>query len=281
MRRNANDARPASSPRRTANRTVLNAIAILLAASTVTACADRSIKTGSINPAAGHKPVEQMTAVELEQAIDSYSKAYERNPKDKQVAMAFASVLRMNERNDQALAVMRKAAIDHSKDKDVLAAYGKALASAGQFTQALDAIQRAQDPTQPDWRLLSAEGAIYDQTERPKLARQLYEKALTLKPGEPTILSNLGMSHLLEGNLGQAENYLRQASQSPQADSRVRQNLALVVGLQGRFDEAEQIARRELSPDQAEANVAYLRSMLSQQNAWNMIKQEDKKKARQ
>ena len=61
----------------------------------------------------------------------------------------------------------------------------------------------------------------------------------------------------------------------PGADSRVRQNLALVVGLQGRFKEAEQIAKAELSKDQAEANVAYLRSMLAQQNAW--AKLNDKK----
>ena len=97
-----------------------------------------------------------------------------------------------------------------------------------------------------------------------------------MKPGEPSILSNLGMSHLLEGDLKTAENYMRQAVETQGADSRVRQNLALVVGLQGRFKEAEEIASRELSPDQAQANVAYLRTMLSQQNAWSQLEQEEK-----
>ena len=69
---------------------------------------------------------------------------------------------------------------------------------------------------------------------------------------------------------------MRSAAQQPGADSRVRQNLALVVGLQGRFEEAEKIASAELSPDQAQANVTYLRSMLAQQNAWNQLKDEDK-----
>jgi Flp pilus assembly protein TadD len=45
----------------------------------------------------------------------------------------------------------------------------------------------------------------------------------------------------------------------------VRQNLALVVGLQGRFQEAETIARADLPPDEAAANVAYLRQMLAEQ----------------
>jgi Flp pilus assembly protein TadD len=48
----------------------------------------------------------------------------------------------------------------------------------------------------------------------------------------------------------------------------VRQNLALVVGLQGRFSEAESIAQADLPSDEAAANVAYLRQMLAQQNGW-------------
>jgi Flp pilus assembly protein TadD len=50
-----------------------------------------------------------------------------------------------------------------------------------------------------------------------------------------------------------------------------------VVGLQGRFQEAEQIASSELSAEQAKANVSYLRAMLSQQNAWNKLKDSDRK----
>jgi Flp pilus assembly protein TadD len=40
-------------------------------------------------------------------------------------------------------------------------------------------------------------------------------------------------------------------------------SLALVVGLQGRLAEAETIARAELPPEEAAANVAYLRQMLA------------------
>jgi Flp pilus assembly protein TadD len=168
--------------------------------------------------------------------------------------------------------------IDYPRDRKVLAAYGKSLASIGQFEPALDAIRRAQTPEYPDWKLISAEGAILDQVGNKDQARELYRKALDLKPNEPTVLSNLGMSYVLGGDLKMAETYLRTASEQPGADSRVRQNLALVVGLQGRFDEAEQIATRELSADQAQANMAYLRSMMSQQNAWNQLKAEDKEK---
>jgi Flp pilus assembly protein TadD len=49
-----------------------------------------------------------------------------------------------------------------------------------------------------------------------------------------------------------------------------------VVGLQGRFSEAETIARKELSQSQADTNVTYLRSMLSQQNSWAKLADKDK-----
>jgi Flp pilus assembly protein TadD len=71
---------------------------------------------------------------------------------------------------------------------------------------------------------------------------------------------------MLSKNLPKAEEALRQAYASGRADARVRQNLALVIGLQGRFAEAEQIVRADLPPDEATANVAYLKQMLNRKN---------------
>jgi Flp pilus assembly protein TadD len=261
--------------RRETGRRIPMVLAALLLAGAA-GCANSKMTTGSISKPSG-KPVESMSASELRQAADSLGDAYTRNTEDKDVALRYASVLQMNGSTDQALAVMRKLAIAYPKDRKVLAAYGKALAAAGQLEPALDAVRRAQTPEYPDWKLASAEGAILDQLGKKAEARAQYRKALDLKPDEPTVLSNLGMSYVLEGDLPMAETYLRRAAQAPGADSRVRQNLALVVGLQGRFDEAEQIASQELSPDQAKANVAYLRKMLAQQNSWSQLKDEEKK----
>ena len=121
-------------------------------------------------------------------------------------------------------------------------------------------LERAQTPTTPDWRIESAIGAIHDQLGNFDKARSHYDKALLQAPGAPSVLSNYGLSYLLEGDLKAAESYLREAAKNPRADSRVRQNLALVLGLQGRFDEAQAIARNELSEQQAAANMAYLKS---------------------
>ncbi len=239
-------------------------------------CASDRMSTGSIGKAPS-KPVSRMTVQELNQTRAYWSRAYTKRPKDKLIGMKFANVLRMTGRNDQALAVMQQVVIAHPKDRSVLSAYGKALAGAGNLKKALEVIQRAYTPDNPDWRLLSAQGAILDQLGKPKQARGLYRKGLDLAPGEATILSNLGMSYLLTGDLKTSESYLQDAIKAPRADSRVRQNLALVVGLQGRFGEAEKIAAGELAPAQAQANIAYLRKILSEQNAWSQLKDKSKK----
>ncbi|MCB1422501.1 MAG: tetratricopeptide repeat protein [Nitratireductor sp.] len=249
-------------------------VMVLAGTLALSACATDKTRTGSIKR--NDTAVSELSVPELNRAIETYGNQYERRPKSKQAGLNYADALRTAGRNEQALAVMHQMVIHHPEDNDVLAAYGKALASNGELQKALDVIGRAQHDDHPDWRLLSAQGAVLDQLDRPQEARVYYRKALQIVPNEPSVLSNLGMSFLLTNELPQAEQYLKQAVATRKADSRVRQNLALVVGLQGRFDEAEQIAAAEMSPTDAKANVEYLRQMLSQQNAWNILKEEDK-----
>lgn len=239
----------------------------------VAACAKDPTKTGSIRGI--NKPIEQMSVPELQHAASILGKQYDRNPNSRAVGLNYASVLRSTGRNEQALAVMQQIVIKHPEDNDVLSEYGKTLAATGNFKKALKVIQRAQRPDRPDWRLFSAQGAILDQLDQSEAARVQYRKALDIVPNDPSVLSNLGMSYVLTGDLRGAETYLRRAIQSPRADSRVRQNLALVVGLQGNFQEAEKIARGELRQADAEENIKFLRQMLSQQSAWNLLKNTD------
>ena len=90
------------------------------------------------------------------------------------------------------------------------------------------------------------QGTVLDQLGRHDEARRYYASALNIVPGEPSVLSNLGLSYVLSKDLPKAEEVLRQAYGSGRADARVRQNLGLVVGLQGRFAEAESIVRADL-----------------------------------
>jgi Flp pilus assembly protein TadD len=188
---------------------------------------------------------------------------YRTDPTKIDIALRYAQVLRAKGQRAQAVAVLERLSIEHPHDKAVLGAYGRALAEAGNYEQALEVLDRAHSPDQPDWHILSAQGAVLDQMGRHADAQRHYLTALKIAPDEPSILSNLGLSYALSKNLKSAEKTLRRAAAQRPSDPRVRQNLALVVGLQGRFAEAQSIARADLPPDEAAANVAYLRQMLA------------------
>lgn len=248
----------------------------LVAALALAGCA--SSRTGGQQAITTHGDVSVTGSVtglsdeRLAAAVDGWGARYDANPKDRTSMLNYAAALRLSGRVDQAVAVLEKGVVAYPNDPEIASSYGKALASNGDFEQALRVIRQTQQPDRPDWKLYSAEGAILDQVGQTAAARDAYQKALQIAPGEPSILNNLALSHLLGGELQPAEKLLRQAVATPGATSRIRQNLALVLGLEGRFKEAEEIASQELDPGQAAANLAYIRSMLTQPNTWQQAK---------
>lgn len=196
-------------------------------------------------------------------AAEAYGERYRANPRDAGAALRYGQALRATGQRSQAVAVLEQATIVNPGNKALLAAYGRALADNGNFQQSFDTLTQAHTPENPDWRILSVQGTALDQLGRHDEARRYYASALKIAPEEPSVLSNLGLSYVLSKDLRKAETTLRRAYGGATADARVRQNLALVVGLQGRFAEAETIVKADLPPEEAAANVAYLKQMLN------------------
>ena len=165
----------------------------------------------------------------------------------------------------QAVAVLEDAAVKHPYSTPVLAAYGKALADAGRLHEAMDVLGRAHTPDKPDWSVLSAQGAVSDQLGDHAGALNYYDAALKIRPGEPSVMSNLGLSYALAKQLPQAEATLKTAAADPRADMRVRQNYALVLSLEGKFQLAEQVAATDLSAADAAESVSAIRQMIAEQ----------------
>ncbi|MGO8737865.1 tetratricopeptide repeat protein [Rhodoblastus sp.] len=247
-------------------RAVLAGVALLA----LSGCKTMSVDdiTGSI--AAPAKPASSSPA-DLRAYSEQLRRLYEAHPGNRKIAMAYAKSLRARGLNDQAAAVMENIAIKYPKDREVLGAFGKALADAGQLRRAQEVLSHADSPDDPNWSVVNTRGSIADQLGDHKEAQDDYETALKLAPGQPSVLSNLGLSYALSHDLPRAESVLREAAASPNADMRERQNLALVLALQGKFAEAEQVSERDLSPQQARDNVASIRQMIAQSNDWRDI----------
>lgn len=257
------------------------AVAVLVAA-LAAGCQSRSPETtGSIGglslPGFGRA---QNPAVISRREVESLGEKYAGDQNDLRLALRYAHALRATDQKPQAVAVLQQAALRNPKNTAVLAAYGKSLSEVGRFQEASDVLQNAHTPARPDWRVLSAQGAVADQLGDNARAQAFYEAALKIQPDDPVILSNLGLSYALGRQLPQAEATLRRAAAQPRADVRVRQNLALVLGLQGKFADAEAVARQDLSPDEAAANTAALRAFVAQPNSWKALKTADARAAK-
>jgi Flp pilus assembly protein TadD len=126
-------------------------------------------------------------------------------------------------------------------------------------------------PDSPNWSDMSAQAYVADRLGDHAEAQRLYQSALKIAPGDPTVLNNLGLSYALSKQLKKAEETLREASAQGAGDERIRANLALVLSLEGKFGEAERISQQDMPPTAAAANVAAIRAMLAQPNSWRQI----------
>lgn len=235
----------------------------------LSACATNPTTTGSI----GTPP--DFTAQTPDQrgiALQQLAAHYKKSPGDRTVVIYYAAALRANGQNDQAVAVLEAGIGQFKNDVAIEIAYAKALSADGRFGQALNIIDAAIDPTAPDWNALLVKGAILDQSGKNAEARDVYAAALKIAPDQASLHANLGLSYAMTNDLDKAEAELKLAVGLRGATSQVRQNLALVVGLQGRFEQSQAMFAAELPPAQVEANMAYIRALLTQQNRWDLIK---------
>lgn len=254
--------------RRLPRKPLLKGCAVLILATALAACRSAGDITGSIGSRTGQGG----------DRISTLAASYDRAPENKTAAMSYAAALRGAGRTTEAAAVLQRLAARSPNDREILSAYGKSLAEAGRLKEAATVLKSAHTPERPDWSVLSAQGSIADRMGDHKSAQAYYTTALRISPGEPAILSNLGLSYALSRRLPEAEKSLREANAHPRADARVRHNFALVLALQGKFQEAEAVQLKDMPTEQAAANVAAIRQMIAQSNTWRDIERQGARK---
>ncbi len=242
---------------------VVAVAAAALGAATLVGCQQVGDVTGSIRAQAA-MPSEE---AQLHAYTEERRERYERNPGEKAASIDYSRALRALTRYSEAVAVMQTAAVNLPKDQDVLGEYGKALADAGELAQAKDVLTRAYTPDNPRLDVMSVQGAVADRLGDHTGAMQFYRDALKIAPGEPSVLTNMGLSLALAKRLPEAEHTLREAVASQKADARMRGNLALVLALEGKFAEAEQVSLTDLPPDAARANMEAIKRVIARSNS--------------
>ena len=182
------------------------------------------------------------------------------DPTDAVAGVKLAQALRELGRYDQAAEAAQATLTIQPNNLDALLELGRAHIARGQAFYGVAPLEQARDLAPRDWRPYSLLGVAYEQVRRTDDARAAWTQALALSPDNPDVLTNAATAALTHGDAPGAETLLRRAAAQPTASAKVRQNLAMVLGLQGKMGEAEQILRRELPPEQAEQNLQWLRS---------------------
>lgn len=262
----------------------LPAIAILASG----ACASTSAGGGlTAEEQAYQNAIEQAlspaTAEEIAQADRSdpitranfWSNEYQKDPANLDNTVSFMRALRAIGSHDRVREVATVSVPIHPDSHEILLELGRSMVAQERFEDAVQVLVRSADLSPPsDATPLAVLGLAFDRSEEHEKAQQAYEYALAREPGRATTLSNYGLSLAITGKLDAAETALRKAVEAPGADVRVRQNLALVLGLQGRFEDMVAIdpdaPRRSI-----EANQRALRDMIAPQRNYDDLQNLD------
>jgi len=197
---------------------------------------------------------------------------YEKNPNEYEAAVRYSRVLRSIGSGPRAAEVSAQALSMKPGDVELTLVFAQSMLDQGKAQDAAMALARAEVGGQGDWRMLSVIGVTMDSLDQHSAAQGYYLRALELSPDNPKILSNLGLSYALEGKPGLAEQTLRQAIALPGADSRVTQNLMMVLGVQGKFEEIAAAAGPDMPKALVDSNRDYFRAMLNPTRSWDTLR---------
>lgn len=140
-----------------------------------------------------------------------------------------ARALRLAGHYHQAIHTLSQLMLVASDDPSVVSEYGKTLVEEGRGQDAIDFLNRAIALRPTKWSYYSALGVAYDEIGDEDSARRAYERALQLKPNEPSILNNYALSRLMAKDPQAARQLMARAKRAGGAsDPKIARNIALV-----------------------------------------------------
>jgi Flp pilus assembly protein TadD len=256
---------PLGAPRKLWIATGIARCGVLAGAILLTSCTDSANRPAAESQLAPPERSAALSDKKPARQIDvtPLAAAHKAKPTDPAAALAYARALRDSGSAAQALAVLDKTSALRPADKQLMLERGLLSLDLGDPAKAEGLLRKAQDDKAPNWRLHSALGTALASRGKQPEAQAQFAKALELAPDHPSVLNNLALSYVLDGKTEEAERLLRKARQAKsQADpARLQQNLALVLGLRGKYEESRTAAGDALGSGKVQENVAYLQAL--------------------
>jgi len=196
-------------------------------------------------------------------AAQYWGSLLQRDPGSERYAQGLGQALRQTGNYGDAVQVLRQGVEQNPESEPLLAELGKALLAAGQRDEAIGALNNAAIMNPNDWSVQSALGIANGMAGRPQVADQHYRQALALAPNNPVVLNNYALHLAINGRLDEGLAIMETAAASPGSTTQMRQNLALLLAVDGDMARAEQIVRGELPRESADRQMAFLKTLSS------------------
>jgi Flp pilus assembly protein TadD len=240
------------------------ALSVAMAGCAVTGgdSAPKPTEKANVEPALRQAAMMSERKASYGEAAQHYAALHAKYPQDKAITLALARNLRFAGNPQQAIAVINSASAAQAPDALMLLELGKDYLAADQLNLAKPTLERAKAAAPLNWEVLSSLGVVYDYEGQYEQAQQQYDAALFLDPENPTVLNNKALSLAQQGRLDEAVKTMQIATDQPSASAQARQNLALLLALKGDAGAAERLARKDLPPAVAEANIEYYRQLV-------------------
>lgn len=193
-------------------------------------------------------------------AASLYRRAHALDRDNFAAALGLARMLGRLGAHDEAADAYRAALNLRPEDAEGLRGLGNTLVVLNQPAAALQQYERALAGTN-DPRLYNGLGVASDMLDEYKVAQAYYRTGLELAPDNMELANNLGLSLMLSGDRDGAVRVLRRVAGGTRAKARHRLNLALALVLSGESRAAVEVARMDLDPASANAQVAWFETL--------------------
>ena len=171
--------------------------------------------------------------------------------------IALAGIYRKAGQTKDAIAVMRDAEKRQPDNEAVLAHLGYALIANKDYQDAVKTFDMLTAINHESLTGYNGKAVAFDNAGNHTAAQELYQKALAIEPGSPTIQNNLALSMILNNQPDTAISLLEPLSKKKGAAPTVRHNLALAYGVKGNKKRAREINLLDMSPEQAAQNQKF------------------------
>jgi tetratricopeptide (TPR) repeat protein len=213
-------------------------------------------------------PIAQLLVAEIADELDHHREALAdyrsidlASPLSWSARLRESAMLDRLDRTDEAVALLRKMAVERPHDRQPMIELGDILRSHDRFTEAVvaydDAFARFGQNKPRDWRLYYSRGIALERSQQWPRAESDLRQALELEPEQPLVLNYLGYSWIDQGvHLDQALQMVERAVALRPNDGYIVDSLGWAYFRLGRYNKATENLERaiELVPEDPTIN---------------------------